>query len=63
MTCVKSIQDGFIHQTIGTKETDEECDLNYAVGAPVEKEIKYAMSNSLGFGGHNAVLLMKKYEG
>ena len=63
VTCVKSIQDGFIHQTIGTKETDEECDLNYAVGAPVEKEIKYAMSNSLGFGGHNAVLLMKKYEG
>ena len=62
VTCVKSIQDGFIHQTIGTKETDEECDLNYAVGAPVEKEIKYAMSNSLGFGGHNAVLLMKKYE-
>ena len=63
VTCVKSIQDGFSHQTIGTKETDEECDLNYAVGAPVEKEIKYAMSNSLGFGGHNAVLLMKKYEG
>ena len=63
VTCVKSIQDGFIHQTIGTKETNEECDLNYAVGAPVEKEIKYAMSNSLGFGGHNAVLLMKKYEG
>lgn len=63
IVCVKSIQDGFIHQTIGTKETDSECDLNYAVGAPVEKEIKYAMSNSLGFGGHNAVLLLRKYEG
>ncbi|MBO5460782.1 MAG: beta-ketoacyl-ACP synthase II [Ruminococcus sp.] len=62
IVCVKSIQDGFIHQTLGTKETDEECDLNYAIGAPVEKEIKYAMSNSLGFGGHNATLLLKKYE-
>lgn len=63
IVCVKSIQDGFIHQTIGTKETEAECNLNYAIGAPVEKEIKYAMSNSLGFGGHNAVLLLKKYEG
>ena len=63
IVCVKSIQDGFIHQTIGTKETEPECDLNYAIGAPIEKEIKYAMSNSLGFGGHNAVLLLKKYEG
>lgn len=63
IVCVKSIQDGFIHQTIGTKETEAECDLNYAIGAPIEKEIKYAMSNSLGFGGHNAVLLLKKYEG
>lgn len=63
IVCVKSIQDGFIHQTIGTKETDEECDLNYTIGAPVEMEIQYAMSNSLGFGGHNAVLLLKKQEG
>ncbi len=63
IVCVKSIQDSFIHQTIGTTETEPECDLNYAIGAPVEKEIKYAMSNSLGFGGHNAVLLLKKYEG
>lgn len=63
IVCVKSIQDGFIHQTIGTKETEPECDLNYAIGEPIEKEIKYAMSNSLGFGGHNAVLLLKKYEG
>lgn len=59
---VKAIQEGFIHQTIGTEATDDECDLNYAVGAPVEKEIQYAISNSLGFGGHNASLLLKKYE-
>ena len=62
MTCVKSIEDGFIHQTMGTVEADEECDLNYAIGAPVEKEVRYAMSNSLGFGGHNATLLIKKFE-
>ena len=59
---MKSIEDGFIHQTIGTKETDEECSLNYAVGAPVEKPVRFAMSNSLGFGGHNAALLIKRYE-
>lgn len=62
ITCVKSIEDGFIHQTVGTTEPGEECDLNYAIGASVEKEIRYAMSNSLGFGGHNATLLVKKYE-
>ena len=62
VTCVKSLEEGFIHQTVGTTEPDKECDLNYAIGAPVEKEIRYAMSNSLGFGGHNATLLVKKYE-
>lgn len=62
ITCVKAIEDGFIHQTMGTVQADEECDLNYAIEAPVEKEIHYAMTNSLGFGGHNATLLIKKYE-
>ncbi len=62
IVCVKSIEDGFIHQTIGTKEADEECDLNYAIKAPIEKEVRCAFSNSLGFGGHNATILVKKYE-
>lgn len=62
ITCVKSIEDGFIHQTVGTQTPDEECDLNYAIGAPVYKEVKYAMSNSLGFGGHDATLLLKQVE-
>ena len=52
ITCVKTIQDGFIHQTVGTKEVDPDCDLFYAVGAPVEKEVNYVLTNSLGFGGH-----------
>lgn len=63
ITCVKTIQDGFIHQTVGTQVPDEECDLNYAIGAPVEKEVNCVLTNSLGFGGHNATLLLKKYEG
>lgn len=63
ITCVKSIEEGFIHQTVGTEQTDEECDLNYAIGAPVEKELNYVLTNSLGFGGHNAALLLKKYNG
>ena len=63
VVCVKSIMDGFIHQTMGTEQVDPECDLNYAVGAPVEKEVNYVLTNSLGFGGHNATLLVKKYEG
>ena len=62
IVCVKSILDGFINQTVGTVETDAECDLNYAVGAPAEKEVNYVLTNSLGFGGHNATLLVKKYE-
>ena len=63
VVCVKSIQDGFIHQTVGTTKADEELDLDYVIGAPVCQEVHYAMSNSLGFGGHNATLLVKKYEG
>lgn len=62
IVCVKSILDGFIHQTVGTTEPDEDLDLDYMIGAPVEQEVRYAMSNSLGFGGHNATLLVKKFE-
>ena len=51
VVCVKSILDNFIHQTVGTKNVDPECGLNYAVGAPVEKEVNCVISNSLGFGG------------
>ena len=62
VVCAKAVEENYIHQTVGTRETDEECDLNYAIGAPVEKEIRYALTNSLGFGGHNACLLIQKYE-
>ena len=62
VVCAKAVEENYIHQTVGTRETDGECDLNYAIGAPVEKEVCYALTNSLGFGGHNASLLLKKYE-
>ena len=62
ITCVKSIEDGYVHQTVGLKETEEECDLDYCKGSGVNMEVNYAISNSLGFGGHNASILVKKYE-
>ncbi len=61
IVCVKSIEDGYIHPTVNSKEADEECDLNYVFGSAVETEVEYALSNSLGFGGHNASLLVAKY--
>lgn len=61
ITCVKSINDSYIHPTVGLREPGEECDLDYMMGEGISKEVNYALSNSLGFGGHNATLLIKKY--
>lgn len=61
ITCVKELQEGFIHETAGYQVPDEECDLDYVTNGPVKMDIQYALSNSLGFGGHNATLLVKKY--
>ena len=63
IACVKEIENDYLHETVGYKVADEECDLDYVTGHGVETEVKYALSNSLGFGGHNATLLLKKYEG
>lgn len=62
ITCIKSIEDGFVHATAGLVEEGEGCDLNYTKGEGVACEVKYAISNSLGFGGHNASILVKKFE-
>lgn len=61
--CALAIKDSFIPATINYKTPDPECDLNYTVNNGVNKEINYALSNSLGFGGHNATIILKKYEG
>ena len=61
ITCVKSIEEGYIHPTVGYQVPDEECDLDYVTRGGISMEVEYALSNSLGFGGHNASILVKKY--
>lgn len=63
IACVKSIQDGFVHATAGLEIDDEECDLDYVKGEGVKMDVNCVLTNSLGFGGHNATLLVKKYNG
>lgn len=60
--CVKSLKEGFVPPTIGYKVPDEECDLDYVPNEGRHKELNYAITNSLGFGGHNASLLFKKWD-
>ena len=60
ITCVKEIEEGYIHPTVGYKVPDEECDLNYCK-EEYHEAVPYALSNSLGFGGHNATLLFGRY--
>ena len=59
--CIKALQEGFIPPTIGYSVPDPDCDLDYVPNVGRKADLKYAMSNSLGFGGHNAVILMKKW--
>lgn len=62
IACVKSIEDGFVHATAGLKEAGEGCDLDYTMGEGVPMDIHYVLTNSLGFGGVNASLVIKKFE-
>ncbi len=59
---VLAIQNGIIPPTINYEEPDPECDLNYTPNQAVEKKIYAALSNTFGFGGHNAVLAVSRYE-
>lgn len=59
-TCL-AIKEGIIPPTINYEVPDEECDLNYTPNKAVKREINFAMSNSLGFGGHNATILLKRF--
>lgn len=61
IVCVKTIREGYIHATAGLQDTEEEMDLNYTKEA-VERPVAAALSNSLGFGGHNGSLLVRKFE-
>lgn len=57
-----ALKDGFVPATINYKTPDPECDLDIVPNEGREADIKYALSNSLGFGGHNAAVLFKKFE-
>lgn len=63
IACVKALEEGFLPPTIGYSEKDEACDLDYVPNQGRKADIRYALSNSLGFGGHNGVLCFKKWEG
>ncbi len=60
VACVKELEEGYIHRTVGLAESEGEMDLNYCKESSSE-DIAYALSNSLGFGGHNTSILIKKY--
>ena len=61
IACILQMNHSYIHPTVGYETPDEEIDLNYVKKDAILEEIPYALSNSLGFGGHNASLLLKKY--
>ena len=60
--CILAFEKDIIHPTINYQYPDPDCDLNYVPNTAIEKKVKVVMSNSLGFGGHNATLVLKKYE-
>ncbi|UYQ99775.1 beta-ketoacyl-ACP synthase II [Bacillus velezensis] len=59
---VMAIKDGIIPPTINIETPDEECDLDYVPDKAREQDVNIVLSNSLGFGGHNATLIFKKYQ-
>lgn len=62
IACVKAIEQGIVPPTVGYKVPDENCDLDIVPNTARKCDVKYAMSNSLGFGGHNASIIFKKYQ-
>ena len=60
LSCLLALQEGVLPPTIHLTEPDPECDLNYIPGAAIRQEVDLALSNSLGFGGHNACLAFRK---
>ena len=60
---IKAIEDDFIPPTMGYKVPDEECDLDYTPNVGRKADVQVALSSSLGFGGHNAVIAFRKWSG
>ncbi len=61
IACVLSLRDQMLHPTINYEEPDPDCDLNYVPNKAVQAKVEVLLSNSLGFGGHNASLALRKY--
>jgi 3-oxoacyl-[acyl-carrier-protein] synthase II len=61
IACVCALRDGFVPPTINYENPDPECDLTYTPNTGTERALTHVLSNSFGFGGHNASLLLKKY--
>lgn len=61
ITCVKSVTDHFVHVNAGLTDQDPECDLDCVKGEGTRMDVNIALSNSLGFGGHNATLIFKAF--
>lgn len=61
IVCVKTIETGIIHPTINLVNPDPDCDLDYTAGCSVKHTVNAALSNSLGFGGHNSAIVIKRY--
>ena len=62
VVCALSIENNKVHPTINQKEKDTDCDLDYVAEGARDVNVRVAMSNSFGFGGHNAVIVMRKVE-
>lgn len=62
IACLMAIHEGYVHGTMGIQNVDPELDLNYLPNKGIEAHVDYALSNSLGFGGHNATLILAKYK-
>ena len=62
LACVKAIETGIVPPTINQEEADPECDLDYVPNQSVKADVKVAMSNTFGFGGHNGVLIVRRFE-
>lgn len=61
IACIKAIQEGIIPPTINLEKPDPACDLDYTPNEAKNRKVSYAMSNSFGFGGHNACVIAKEY--
>ena len=62
VACILSIRDNIVHPTINYETPDPDCDLDYVPNVARKVQVDVALSNSLGFGGHNATLVVKRYQ-